>query len=204
MYSNVVNDPMRRRIINSHAYWDNAFTSEELTNIELLCNDFELKAGITFGSSDISEVEKIRKSDIHFFNRTEQTSWIFERFNHVIDSLNRDFFGLNLNGYSDIQYTVYRSSNEGKYDYHIDCGLGEKREEQGEMRKLSLVMLLSEPVIDFSGGELQIKLSDHDMTLDMWKGRIVAFPSFILHRVRPVHLGIRKSLVIWVEGPKFV
>jgi PKHD-type hydroxylase len=152
----------------------------------------------------MDEVEKVRKSDIHFFSRDDNTGWIFDRFNYVIDSLNEQFFGFNLNGYENIQYTVYESDVQGKYDYHIDCNLSPIIQRLDEMRKLSLVMLLNEPVIDFSGGELQLKMSDIDQTTDMYKGRIIAFPSFVLHRVKPVYLGIRKSLVIWVEGPKFL
>ena len=34
-------------------------------------------------------------------------------------------------------------------------------------------------------------------------GRLLAFPSHMLHRVTPVTKGIRKSLVFWVIGPKF-
>ena len=34
-------------------------------------------------------------------------------------------------------------------------------------------------------------------------GRAVLFPSFLCHRVKPVTKGIRKSLVVWVVGPKF-
>ena len=35
-------------------------------------------------------------------------------------------------------------------------------------------------------------------------GRAVLFPSFLCHRVKPVTKGIRKSLVVWVVGPKFI
>ncbi len=37
----------------------------------------------------------------------------------------------------------------------------------------------------------------------MIKGRMIFFPSFLIHRVAPVTQGIRRSLVIWVTGPKF-
>ena len=35
------------------------------------------------------------------------------------------------------------------------------------------------------------------------KGTIIIFPSFIRHRVTPVTKGVRKSLVVWVDGPRF-
>jgi PKHD-type hydroxylase len=35
------------------------------------------------------------------------------------------------------------------------------------------------------------------------KGSVLLFPSWILHRVTPVTKGVRKSIVVWVTGPKF-
>ena len=35
------------------------------------------------------------------------------------------------------------------------------------------------------------------------RGTIIAFPSYVLHRVSPTESGVRKSLVIWVSGPEF-
>lgn len=208
MYNGIVNNPLvRRRVSYDHVYWDNAFTCDELSSIENLCDSFELSKGVTFGSKSDDDLEKVRKSYVKFFDKYDDTAWIFDRFNYVTDSLNKEFFGFNLNGYKSIQYTVYKSDNKGRYDWHMDTEMyGSANEWENETRKLTLVMLLSEPVIDFSGGELQINRGKEEeaMTLDMCKGRIVAFPSFMLHRVKPVHLGIRKSLVIWVEGPKFV
>jgi PKHD-type hydroxylase len=208
IYNGVVNNPLeKRRLSYDHIYWDNACSTEELCSIEKLCDTFELSKGITFGNKQIEDVEKTRKSYVNFFDKCNETAWIFNKFNYVIDSINRDYFGFNLNGYSHIQYTVYDSLNQGKYDWHMDTEMnGSANDWTKETRKLSLVMLLSEPVIDFSGGEIQINRGQEDnpLTLDMWKGRIVAFPSFMIHRVKPVFLGVRKSLVIWVEGPKFV
>jgi PKHD-type hydroxylase len=35
------------------------------------------------------------------------------------------------------------------------------------------------------------------------RGTLVAFPSYLLHRVTPITSGTRKSLVAWVSGPVF-
>jgi predicted 2-oxoglutarate/Fe(II)-dependent dioxygenase YbiX len=35
------------------------------------------------------------------------------------------------------------------------------------------------------------------------QGSLVAFPSFMTHRVTPVTRGLRWSLVTWLEGPPF-
>ena len=41
-------------------------------------------------------------------------------------------------------------------------------------------------------------------TVPFPRGRIIAFPSFMIHRVTPVVEGIRRSIVVWVTGPKFI
>ena len=40
-------------------------------------------------------------------------------------------------------------------------------------------------------------------TIEMPLGRVVAFPSYVLHRITPVTLGVRRSLVAWISGPRF-
>jgi hypothetical protein len=36
------------------------------------------------------------------------------------------------------------------------------------------------------------------------KGACICFPSYTYHRVTPVTSGIRKSLVVWFRGPKWI
>jgi len=35
------------------------------------------------------------------------------------------------------------------------------------------------------------------------RGMIVAFPSYVLHRVTPCTKGTRKAVVAWTTGPQF-
>ena len=94
------------------------------------------------------------------------------------------------------------------YDWHMDTILGNQLNNawDSETRKLTLILLLSDPDVDFSGGELEINAgreSFPDRPV-FPRGRILAFPSFMIHRVKPVTAGVRKSLVVWIEGPKFI
>jgi PKHD-type hydroxylase len=69
-------------------------------------------------------------------------------------------------------------------------------------RKLSMSMLLNTPGVDFEGGDFQTFFAK-ETDVSLKRGQILIFPSFIVHRVKPVTKGIRKSLVIWVTGPGF-
>lgn len=199
----ISNDPYEKRgITYSDVWWEGAFTEEELIKIENYCSQDELKPATTVGDGE--NCEYVRKSKLNFYKKNELNSWIFDKFNYVIESLNNQFYDFDLYGYNFFQYTVYNSENEGKYDWHMDTILNTSNEGlEKSTRKLSLVMLLSEPGRDFTGGEFQITMGSNVKTIDMHKGKIIVFPSFMIHRVIPVLTGIRKSIVIWVEGPKF-
>ena len=148
----------------------------------------------------------MRKSDVAFVERNDKTGWIYERLNYVIDSLNAQFYNFDLNGYDTFQYTVYHDYEKGKYDYHMDTIMGTGMpDDMYETRKLSVTFLLNEPGVDFEGGEFEINSGQEKdaESVKMKKGDIIVFPSFMLHRVKPVTKGVRKSIVIWVMGPKF-
>jgi PKHD-type hydroxylase len=117
---------------------------------------------------------------------------------NIARNLNGQFFGFNLFGFNEsMQYTVYKD-NGGHYDWHIDKGIL-----SSSPRKLSLVLQLSDPS-EYEGGDLEIMISKDVIKLEKRKGLVWAFPSWVLHRVTPVTKGIRRTIVVWVTGPKFV
>jgi PKHD-type hydroxylase len=66
------------------------------------------------------------------------------------------------------------------------------------------VILLTQPEVDFGGGEFQLNMSmERTPTIaPLVKGSVLLFPSFLLHKVCPVTWGVRKTLTTWVLGPK--
>ena len=82
-------------------------------------------------------------------------------------------------------------------DYHLDIDGS-----YGVQRKISIVVQLSDQE-DYEGGELELKTSKNSYVADKSKGSILLFPSFCLHKVRPVTKGKRNSLVLWVSGMPF-
>lgn len=208
-YDTLFNNPLeRRRVTYPFVWWDNAFTNEQLEQICQIGDALELQDATIYGDSDKEATKEIRRSKVKFIEKQEDTSWIFDTFNYVGQSLNNQYYNFNLNGYENIQYTVYESSDEGMYDWHMDTILGNNLGDSWntETRKLTMILLLSEPSIDFSGGEFEVNIGrEQNPEKPMFpKGRILALPSFVLHRVKPVLSGVRKSLVVWVEGPKFI
>ena len=111
-----------------------------------------------------------------------------------------------MNGFDSFQYTEYDDTEKGRYDWHQDMVLGKNMpNDMIETRKLSMTLCLNEYGIDYEGGEFQINTSKEEEAEDFPAklGRAFLFPSYMIHRVKPVTKGKRKSLVVWVLGPKF-
>ena len=71
----------------------------------------------------------------------------------------------------------------------------------GLVRKVSLTVNLSFPE-DYEGGTLELHFHNQTHVFDQCpRGSAIAFPSFIHHRVAPVTNGIRKTAVMWLNGP---
>jgi PKHD-type hydroxylase len=198
MYKKISNNTYQRlRYFPTYALDDTVFTLEELDQIIEHTSKLGLMPGIDRGN--------VRKSDINFMHPNKDNYWIFERFNDALDYMNEKYFNFDINGYEFIQYSTYEADKDGRYDFHIDMALGEMMKDWHENRKLSMTLLLNEPGVDFEGGDFEFNTCGDNRTErpKMRKGTLILFPSFMMHRVTPVTTGIRKSLVIWLTGPKF-
>jgi PKHD-type hydroxylase len=204
---------VRSRIIHPYVYWDGFFSDEELDKMEKIFSEKPLDQAMISGEVEsptptpkVGLIDRsVRSSRMSFHNPNEKNNWIFNKFNIVIDDLNSKFYNFDLNGYDDIQYSEYHASEQGKYHWHMDTYLGELPAQDVGTRKLSLSLLLNDPDKDFKGGNFEMLRStvDEPDVIPFKRGRLILFPSFMFHRVTEVTEGVRKSVVIWVQGPKF-
>jgi PKHD-type hydroxylase len=206
MYNKIYNNTEERsRITYPYCYRDTAFTEQELDS---MCNYFSSHEvhTATIMNKETPVNENIRRSKVRFFERNEYSFPIFDRMNGVIEELNDRFYNFNLNGYDQLQYTEYHDYESGTYNFHMDTNFSNRENDNGiETRKLSLVMCLNRPGVDFEGGQFYMNVGSEAQAfeIEMKRGRIILFPSFLIHRVAPVTKGVRKSLVAWILGPKF-
>jgi PKHD-type hydroxylase len=208
-YRGITNQSIQRAFVtHPYAYWDETFTSDELNKIIEKCSSIALDDSKTIDGN----ISPYRTSKNNFHHYSDETKWIFDRLNGLIDHVNNNFFNYDLNGYEFFQYAEYHAEDYGRYNYHTDISLGGRNLSERkiidsyaglETRKLSISLLLNEPGVDFEGGEFNTKVDDNDELIEFKKGRALFFPSYLLHKVSPVTKGVRKSLVIWVTGPKF-
>ena len=150
---------------------------------------------------------EIRKTSIHFIN--DKDNKINELAWHFLREANKIQFNYDLEYFQAIQFAEYKEG--GFYGWHQDAsGIYP----DNETRKLSLTLVLSDPDT-FEGGEVQFYTGDRPME-DMGEitgkqvtndinsqGSVIVFDSRDWHRVRPVLLGVRYSVVCWCVGPNF-
>ena len=183
--------------IEPYAWWDNAFTDQELDQLQRMALNAEERGNVG-GNPQGDDLAKIRRSKISWLGNSEETKWIFERLAHVVSSLNSKFYRFDLTGFGEnLQLTNYDQTENGMYGWHQDYG-----GDQSASRKLSVVLQLTDPS-NYEGGNLQIMTTGNPQTVNKRRGLIVAFPSYVLHQVTPVTSGSRQSLVAWVSGPAF-
>lgn len=120
--------------------------------------------------------------------------WVYEHVAALFLEANRAF-GFDLRRLVDPILVVEYPPGPGM-DWHLDALSGVTRS-----RKLSLTLPLTAPS-SYEGGELEIAPFGSDPA---WRaqGAATVFPSYLCHRVRPIHQGTRSALVAWAHGTPF-
>jgi PKHD-type hydroxylase len=151
-----------------------------------------------------SQNTEIRLCDTKFHYINDNSDWIFDILEYIANTINNKYFQFDLIGFDRFQYTVYNQPG-AHYTYHSDMAFGPVSvDELKTPRKLSFSLILSDNT-EYQGGEFEIIANDVNtpIVVPQQKGRVIAFPSYITHRVTPLISGVRKSIVIWALGPKF-
>lgn len=184
--------PLQNDYVENWAWRNDVFTPEELDAIVAMGCSGELQQGQTHGKQSL----KNRDSFVNFMFPNEHTNWVFQRLADAVNLMNEKFFKFDLTGFEQgLQFTRYVAPGQ-HYDWHMDKGYGTPA------RKLSLSVQLSDPK-NYKGGDFEIMSGRKTLKLPRERGFVTFFPSYTIHRVRPVKEGTRDSLVAWVSGPPF-
>ena len=191
--------PFNQDTLETWAYYDNVFSKIECEKIIDIGINKKIQTGPVIRSKnekETKETKEIRDSKISWIYPTNEISWAYRRITDVILDLNDRFFKFDLYGFIEgFQFTHYKEP-EGKYIKHVD------RYQGGHTRKLSLTIQLSNPDC-YKGGELLLYDSYKPVICPKEQGKLILFPSYVLHEVKPVTKGERYSLVGWITGPQF-
>ncbi len=183
--------------IEPFVWWEGGFTEQELNWLQDRAQKADQQAQVG-GDPQGAELAKVRRSQVSWLNKNQDTAWVFEKLGHIASSLNAQYFRFDLTGFGEpLQLTNYDQSEQGMYGWHQDYG-----GKNSPSRKLSLVLQLTDPS-QYEGGNLQVMTGGQPQTVRKQRGLVAAFPSYVLHQVTPVTSGNRQSLVAWISGPAF-
>lgn len=183
--------------VENWAQYSNAFTQEECNKI------IEYAKALPREEAKIQTTHSVdgafndkRKAKISWIEPNADTAWIFNRLTYIAQQLNNTYFQFDLYGFlENLQFTEYNEPG-GTYGFHTD------KTYNNVPRKLSLSLQLSD-ANDYEGGELQVHTFIDNECMDKTQGTLLAFPSYVVHRVKPVTKGTRYSLVGWITGKPF-
>lgn len=206
------------------SYW--SLTKLPPSLMDEIINELDSRLGdtfevaTTFANSDFNQ-------EVNIGARDSSTSWL--NWEHWVGSMiwgqmkiiNERHFGYDIDHIDNgqLQYTRYGPNQY--YKWHEDEALSRTGDNginfiEGDfeeiknryivnktkpVRKLSASLILND---DFDGGQFQIiEPNSRPYTAPSERGTLIVFDSRMLHRVRPVSNGVRKSIVAWGCGPRW-
>lgn len=202
---NVVNLKTKKKNFKNaeYNYWvfENAINEKICQDIINLGKDKWQEAKVQRNVvSEKSLDEKSRRSDVAWSN----DEWLYDMCWDYINTANTNSnWNFNVDACEPIQITRYKTN--GHYDFHFDgngftaYNMPNNKFLHRKTRKLSMTIVLNE---DYEGGEFEF--FDEKRLIKEKTGTVIVFPSYIVHKVRPVTKGIRYSLVAWFCGEPFV
>jgi|TARA_R110000803_G_scaffold27400_4_gene64089 predicted 2-oxoglutarate/Fe(II)-dependent dioxygenase YbiX len=158
-----------------------------------LSNDIEPVVGRVQinNQSGFETVVNIR--DVQAYIIHEDFKWVDDLIINCAIDANRTF-NYNLSGLLERPQLLRYTAPSNGYDWHVDIGNGDSSN-----RKISLTILLQS---NFEGGEFCC-FSEGENELPLNTLDVIAFSSFLPHKIKPVTKGERWALVAWISGPSF-
>jgi len=202
--------------MNTFYYFKNVFSDlfcDEVIKYGNSQNEILARTGGTqdkkLNKKEKKQLLKKRNSNVSWLDQ----EWIYREIRPFLIEANKQAgWNYHFDYLESIQFTKYKLNQH--YGWHVDeypkpfdddC---ENINWRGKTRKISAVIILSNPN-DYKGGELMFKYFQGEKTKIesvkdfLPKGSIIVFPSYVLHKVKPVTDGLRYSLVVWTLGHPF-
>ena len=181
-------------------YVKNNFVSQDIC-AKLMASQVHSNAKVFTKSGSVELNEEIRKTF-----RAEIPIDIRKELNDLIEGIKdelNEFFSLTLNKFEPIQHLRYEQGHF--FSKHTDHSVYDSLAKDRLLTVLIYINSSDHYVKEpnsFSGGELIIyglheKFPNRGMPIFAQAGKIVAFPSQVVHEVTPITSGQRSSLVTW-------
>ena len=180
--------------------WTDVFTAQQIKEInEFIDKEYDGLQEKKYGTANqpdgtivknISTVKNIQYGKIKHL--------ISDLVDDVYFSANFHFGYPTFNPYNKefLLFNTYTSDNKDYYEWHHD-------ESRSATFDVKLTLLVNLSTDSYEGGEFQLENEWTDYSVLSKPGNALMFKSHIKHRVLPITSGTRKSLTMFIYGPKF-
>ena len=153
----------------------------------------EKAAGV--GLNNQAPPDNLRKTSVAWADRNHWLEGILLNNAHYA---NREAgWNIDVSSHYNEQVQLAKYETGHFYDWHKDTFFLTTAE---TCRKLTSLALLNDHS-EFSGGDFQ--LQNVRETINLKKGSVIVFPSYLDHRATEVTSGTRYSAALWIHGPNF-
>lgn len=187
---------------NTFYYFKNVFDDKMISDLtSYVTQNHQFSKGRTGVSElgNVSDSYETNNRDIAYLGPNQDTKWLYDLLFPLSLEANDKVFKFDIDTVTDpIHYVIYPQDG-GHLDWHMDVGAYAVNR-----RKLAMTVQLSDSS-DYEGGDFEIWMGGKDrfVTVPREKGDIVVFPTFCMHRVKPITKGERRCLVFWTGGRPF-
>ena len=180
--------------------WTDFYNKEEVKQIcEFIENNYEQLEDPKLGAHDKDGNYEKQISTVKLIHYRTVEPLISRLVGEAFSVANMQFgyttFGPHLD--LGLLYNTYQAKDKDYYNWHFD----NSNSPTHDVKLTLLVNLSTEP---YEGGEFQTYIhTEESHTVFDKPGSAIMIKSPILHRVKPIISGTRKSLVMFINGPKF-
>ena len=174
---------------NIQHFW----SQSECVMLKQLSKELDKHEGKVHSNNNKSkQTNSVRSVDVYPVPMKGDFIHLYQMIYDAIKEANEKHFRFDIAGiFDNLQLLHYKKGDH--YDWHTNIGDGIYSN-----RKISATILLSD---NCDGGDLVLK-QGADRPIHMEVGDMVLFPSYVLHKVKPITKGERWSLVTWVQDTK--
>jgi PKHD-type hydroxylase len=179
--------------------WENLFNENKIKEINnIIDNNFDCLEPENLGAKDLQGNKKKSSTVklISFEKIKTHLKYFKEQF---IKTANFEFGYeiFDIKNFDKLNFNIYSSDNNSKYDWHTDSS-------RSDLYDTKLTVLINLSLTNYEGGQFELfNGNQYEIEKLNKPGNAIMFKSYINHRVLPVTKGERRTLTIFLHGPKF-
>ena len=179
--------------------WDNYFNNNDIKKFNCLIEkNFDGYQDPKNSAHDLQNKNKKIATVKHIY---------YKKVKHLLYDFEQNFmyqantcFGYELFNLKDVEklnFNIYSSNDFGSYDWHTDGS-------RSDLYDVKLTILINLSIKKYEGGQFFIFDTNELEVKELNSpGSAIMFRSFYNHKVSPVTKGERRTLAIFLKGPKF-